>query len=128
MSYAEKVLRTRMRKVMVLQALITAAVAAALLGYGQGGVEILAAVYGGAIACINTLLMARGVERSGGSTTANPGQGGSALYLGILQRFALTLAAFALGMGWLQLPALPLLGAFAATQLGYLGASTKAVT
>jgi len=119
MSHAAKLLRDEMRRVIIAQGLLVAATAA-LFGYWQGGTAMLAALYGGAIACLNTLLMARRVGRSAEAARPDQGQGTIHLYLGILQRFGIALAGFALGIGWLQLPPLPQLAAFAAAQFGYL--------
>jgi ATP synthase protein I len=84
----------------------------------SGRFQALSVLFGGAMAVLNLVLLAwrRYQADSGRALTA--GQSLWALYRSAIERFALVLALFALGMGVLQLEPLPLLIGFIAGQLG----------
>jgi ATP synthase protein I len=107
-----------MRKLLSIQVLMTVAVAVPSVWLGGRGMA-LAAVFGGAIAVMNTLMLGWRVRRAAQATSQDRSRGTLALYMGAVERFVFTLAAFAFGMGFLHLRPEPLLGAFAAAQLGY---------
>jgi ATP synthase protein I len=107
-----------MRKLLSIQVLTTVVIALLSVWLGGRGMFV-AAVFGGAIAVMNTLLLGRRVRRAAQATSQDHSRGVFALYLGAVERFVFTLAAFAVGMGLLHLPPEPLLGTFAAAQLGY---------
>lgn len=95
--------------------MLTIAVALAFFVW-QGRLQAVAALYGGAIVLLNSLLLARRVRGAG----ELDGRGAAlALYAGAVQRFVVTLAAFGIGMGLLRLPPLPQILAFAVAQLGF---------
>jgi len=84
-----------------------------------GGMAAQAAVYGGGVALLSTLLLGRRVLRAAELAKSAPGRETAVLYIGAVQRFVLILALFALGMGWLRLEPLPLLVGYAVAQIGY---------
>jgi len=105
------------RRVLLLQAALSVAAAAFFADSGIGAV--MAALYGGGIAVASAWLLARRLAMASdaaGDATA----GMRVLYVGAVQRFALVLGLFALGMGALGLSPLPLIVGFAAAQLGFL--------
>ncbi|QBQ53791.1 ATP synthase subunit I [Nitrosococcus wardiae] len=113
MSYAARVLRATLRRLLVVQLLLVLPV---VLAYAviKGGDSALAAGYGGGIALINTAVMAWRVGR------ANSKRALAEFYIGASIRFGGTLLLMAIGMGVLKLDPLALLLGFAAAQLGYL--------
>jgi ATP synthase protein I len=107
------------RGILISQTVLVIAVAAAWFGLrGAGAAQ--AALYGGGLAVLNGLMLARRVRRAGDVSVGNVTGGVGALYLGALQRFALVLAGFMVGMGMLKLQPLPQIVGFAVAQLGYL--------
>lgn len=91
----------------------------------SGRFQALSALFGGAMAVLNLVLLEwrRYQADSGRALTA--GQSMWALYRSAIERFALVLALFALGMGVLRLEALPLLSGFVAGQLGLFVTVTR---
>jgi ATP synthase protein I len=114
MSYAGRVLRATLRRLLMVQLLL---VLLAMLAYAavKGSGSAWAAGYGGGIALANTIVMAWRVGRSNSSSRALV-----ELYIGAGIRFALTLFLMAVGMGWLKLDPLALILGFAIAQVGYL--------
>jgi ATP synthase protein I len=107
-----------MRKLLLTQLLLVALVAVgSYLQFGQPAAQ--AALFGGCIALVNTLLLAWRVRNAGHRAEQSSSRGALTLYLGAVERFVFTLLAFIAGMGMLKLPPLPMLVAFAAAQLGY---------
>lgn len=119
MSYAADMLRQTVRRVLLVQAVLTLLTGAAFFAL-LGSLPAFAALYGGAIALIGTWLLGRRVQR----TPETPAQGHSggqlALYAGILPRFIVTLVLLGIGIGGLKLFPIPLITAFAVAQLGFL--------
>lgn len=113
MSYAARVLRATLRRLLVVQLILVLPVmlACAII---KGGDSALAAGYGGGIALINTAVMAWRVSQTSGKRALVE------LYIGAGIRFGLTLLLMAVGMGMLKLDPLALLLGFAVAQLGYL--------
>jgi hypothetical protein len=103
--------------VMTAQLLVTALLAAGFLTVRGHWLEALAAVYGGGVALAATGWYWRGLVRS---ARAEAGVVRQVLMGGAIQRFAFVAAAFAAGMGMLALSPVPLLAAYAGSQLGYL--------
>jgi F0F1-type ATP synthase assembly protein I len=96
-------------------AVLSVAVAAtAFWGDQQAGYALL---YGGGLAMLNTLLLWRRVARMQRSMAAQAQSDVASLYIGAVERFAVTLVLLGLGLGWLGLNPPWLLGGFA---LGYL--------
>lgn len=97
---------------------------AAMAGWWFGGWSWLeAATLGGAVALLNVLQSAWLLRVC--APASRPGLARVHLGLGAAQRFALTVGVFAVALGWLHLPAPPLLAAFAAAQLGHLAGQWK---
>lgn len=107
-----------MRKILTIQSLVTLLVAGG--SFLQGGMPLAqAALFGGGIALGNSALLAWRVWRASLAATTSTERGTLHLYLGAVERFVFTLAAFGFGMGWLKLAPLPMLIAFAVAQAGY---------
>ncbi len=104
------------RTVLIYQAAITVLAAAAftLMGGLRPGI---AAFYGGLVAMTLTWLLKRRVS---GVAQASPTKGMLLLYLGVVQRFLLVLALFALALGVLKLDPLASIVGFGLGQLGYV--------
>lgn len=107
-----------MHKLLIVQILLAAFVVAGFY-LQQGQPAALSALFGGAIALANSLLLAWRVRRAGQAAERDETRGAFTLYLGAIERFVLTLIGFVVGMGTLKLPPLPMLVCFAAAQLGY---------
>lgn len=110
-----------LRNLIIIQLILIMAVAVATL-FWQGRVQALAALYGGAIVLLNSLLLARRMRRAGkleGRSVV------AAMYAGAAQRFVLAAAGFALGMGLLKLAPLPMIAAFALAQFAYVIAAQR---
>ena len=118
MSYAAAHLRGNLRRVMTAQALIILVLAGS--GMLLGGREAAqAAVFGGLITVLNTILLSRRIELLGSSPTGDVKRGLIIFLAGAVQRFVVTLGLLAIGLGPLALQPLPLLVAFAAAYIGY---------
>jgi ATP synthase protein I len=113
MSYAGRVLRATLRRLLIVQLLLVLLV---MLAYAavKGGGSAWAAGYGGGIALANTMVMAWRVGRAHSSRALVE------LYIGAGIRFGLTLFLMAVGMGWLKLDPLALILGFAVAQVGYV--------
>jgi ATP synthase protein I len=112
------------RKATFAQILISLA-AGALAGMLGGADAAGAAVLGGGIALANTLLLGRRVRQAGGAAANDArGRGVATLYWGLMERFAVAAAGFALGIAGLGLPPLPMVATFALAQLGVLAAAS----
>lgn len=107
-----------MRKILTIQVFLVLFVAALGAWFVDSDTG-QAALYGGGIALVNTLLLGFRVQRASANAQHSANQGTFTLYIGAVERFVFTLLAFVLGMGWLKLQAVPLLAAFAIAQLGY---------
>lgn len=109
MSYPDVVSRSAGR-VIWAQALLTMAIATGFGVYG-GVLPALGALYGGMVTALLTAWLAWRTRRAESLAT---------IYSGSLARYVLAAAAIVVGIVALQLPALPLLSAFAVTQFGFL--------
>ena len=110
--------------------IIQAALVAAAIGgawYLRGDAAALAALYGGAVALLNTLMLSRRLVRAGELAKTDPQRGVYSLYFGAVQRFVFVLAALAVGLGLLKLDPLPLLASFALAQLAYLVSGARQI-
>ena len=107
-----------MRKLLLTQLFLVALVAGgSYLQVGRSAAQ--AALFGGCIALVNTLLLGWRVRNAGQRAEQSGARGALTLYLGAVERFVFTLLAFIVGMGMMKLPPLPMLVAFAVAQLGY---------
>jgi hypothetical protein len=77
-----------------------------------------AAIYGGAVAVVVSLLLALRVSRA-----SRPGAGLGGLYVSTFERMAFVVGAFAVGMVLLQLAPLALVIGFAGAELAYYAAA-----
>ncbi len=78
------------------------------------------AAFGGSIAMLNVWQADRSLHLAANTARLSPGSEVTILYLGIIQRFVVTLVLFVAGMLWLKLSPLALMSAFAVAQLGFL--------
>jgi len=108
-----------MRKVLIGQVVITLGVALAYFMM-SGAFAALSALFGGAITVLNSSLLAQRVQSASEKAQASVTQGMAVLYLGAMQRFVLTLALLALGLGVLKLEPVPLIVGFALGHVGFL--------
>lgn len=111
-------LRTGWRRLLLSQLWLTA-LAVGGFGWFYGGAAAFAAGYGGSLALASAWWLGRGLA-AGGRAAEDMSALRRALYVGVVTRFVFVLAAFAAGMGLLQLAAVPMLTAYGACQLGYL--------
>jgi len=119
MSFATVVMRRVVRRLFIVQFIITLAAA---LGYFalQNINGFFAALYGGSITLSGTLLMAWRISRAGEAAAKEQQQGYIEIYAGVIQKFILTLVLMAIGMGYLKLNPLAILVSFALTQLSFI--------
>lgn len=106
------------RLLLGMQALLTVGVAFVYL-IAAGRFPAQSALFGGSCGLLHTWLLGRRVRTATAIAKASPGREVISLYFGAVQRFALLLALFAVGMGWLGLRPLPLLIAFGVTQSAF---------
>ncbi|HHJ17230.1 MAG TPA: ATP synthase subunit I [Gammaproteobacteria bacterium] len=107
---------TGVRRLLLFQCLLVAVTSAVFLVF----FEILSASsvwFGGAVAAVNALLLARCAQRDTRATERTPQQSLAAAYICVVQRFVLIALLFAFGLGVLKLQALALLAGFIAGQL-----------
>lgn len=119
MSFAAVVMRRVVRRLFIVQVIITLAVALAYLTF-QNLNGFIAALYGGSITLSGTLLMAWRISRAGDVASQEKQQGYLEIYAGVAQKFILTLVLMAIGMGGLNLNPLAMLVSFALTQLSFI--------
>ncbi len=100
-----------MHKVLVIQAILIFTVGA-IFGSISGAWGAIAAVFGGAIALLNTLLLLWRAHRTDKADTLNAGENLGVFYLSALERFAMVAMMFLLGLGVLELLPLPMLIGF----------------
>ncbi len=84
-----------------------------------GSPDAHAALFGGVCALLNAWLLGRRLRLAADVARTAPGQEVTIIYVGALQRFALLLALFVVGMGWLKLNPVPLLVAFGVAQVAF---------
>lgn len=106
-----------MRRVLLWQALVAILMAVASAGTGPAGRPWLAALAGGGIAMVGTVILGHTLLR----TTSESAHTTAPLWLygGAIARFVVALSLLALALGVLRLRAVPLLVAFALAQLVY---------
>jgi len=119
MSFAAVVMRRTALRLLKIQLAIVLVISLLFYLFADFS-AFVAAVYGGGIVVLGSLLMAWRITRAG-EVGANVKQHGYVeVYLGFIQKFFLTLILLAIGMGWLKLSPIIMLVAFALTHLGYL--------
>ncbi|HEC14738.1 MAG TPA: hypothetical protein ENI72_03170 [Rhodospirillales bacterium] len=88
---------------------------------------VVSAFFGGGIALVNVLLMARRL-RAAAKAAGQGGYGVIQLQAGAVERFVFTLGAFALGFGYWALPPAPMLAVFALAQGAFFIANFSEAT
>ncbi len=106
------------RMLLGMQALLIGVVVFLYLLLGSSP-DAHAALFGGACALLNAWLLGRRLRLAANVAKISPGQEVMVIYVGVLQRFALLLALFIVGMGWLKLNPVPLLVAFGIAQVAF---------
>ena len=113
-----------MLRVIFYQSIVIAAVAISFFAIGSS--EAISSVFGGLIAIINTLLLARSINNAGlAAYEHKKAKGAFVLIKGVVTRFALILLGFYLGIAHFELDALQMLVSFSLAQLGYVFYKTK---
>jgi len=118
MTFAAKVMRITVRRVLAIQLLIVLGVSAAYLA-AVGIYQAQSALYGGVIALLATWSMAWRITKAAEAASQDANRGALVIYAGAVQRFLLTLVLMALGMGVLKLAPVAILVGYAAAQLAY---------
>ncbi len=93
--------------------------AATLAWYWYGNDAVVAALYGGGIALVNTIWLGRKVELAGEMAEEDVTRGIYAIYFNAVQRFVFVLVALGVGLQALQLTPQPLLLTFGLAQIAY---------
>ena len=104
------------RRLLLFQSLTVAATAAVFLVIFEA-FSAVSVCYGGCVATVNALHLARCAHRDMQEPQRSPQQSLAAVYLCVVQRFLVIALLFALGLGLLKLKALALLTGFIAGQL-----------
>ncbi|MEN8107321.1 MAG: ATP synthase subunit I [Pseudomonadota bacterium] len=91
----------------------------------SGRYQAVSALFGGAIALLNVMLLEWRRYQADSGRAMSAGQSLWLLYRSAMERFVLVLALFALGMGGWRLEPLPLLTGFIAGQLGLFVTGTR---
>jgi len=107
------------RRVLICQAVITALVVVTFM-FVDGLRSGIAAFYGGTVAITLTWLLKRRVDGVAQASQSSHSKSMLLLYLGIVQRFLLVLALFALALGVLKLDPLASIVGFGLGQFGYV--------
>jgi ATP synthase protein I len=118
-SFASVVMLRVVRRLLIVQCLIILFIAFVYLLF-QNTHALWAALYGGCITLSGTLLMAWHIDRAGKVAVSEKQQGYIEIYVGMVQKFILTLLLMAIGMGYLKLDPLAILLSFALTQLSFI--------
>ena len=112
-------LDTGASKMLTMQSLLTTDIA--WIFYANISVlAAQAALYGGCMVMFNVWLMNRRLQMAAKIAKVAPNEEIRVFYAAAVQRFIFTLGFFLLGMGWFELPPLPMIIAFSINHLGYL--------
>ncbi len=112
-------LKTSATKMLSMQALLSVGLAW-IFYYFNGQVAAQSALYGGCIVMFNVWITHRRLQTASNVAIVAPGKEVMVFYIAAIQRFIFTLGFFILGMGWLELPPIPMVATFAIAHLGYL--------
>ena len=107
-----------MRKLLLSQLFITFTVAILFTTYNP--ISWIAALYGGVVAIINSLILAQGLNIATKSAPQNSNRGMLILYLSAVIRFMLVMIFFAIGIGLFKWLPIPMIVAFSLTQFATL--------
>lgn len=106
--------RRAVLSLLAIQAVLTLMIAAGFYVYSGYYPAALAAMYGGAVAIIVSLMLAFRLARA-----ARPGAGIAGLYLGAIERFVFVLAATGAGIALIHLDPIALIAGFVGAELAY---------
>ena len=106
-------------RLLIYQAVLVL-IAVAVSFYLRDTPGLIAAIYGGAVALLNTFMLTRRVTQAGQIAETNPQRGAYSLYFSAVLRFVFVLIALGIGLGAIKLQAEPLLATFGIAQLAYL--------
>lgn len=107
----------------LLGQVVLGVIAAAIVFAFWGGNAAAAALFGAAVALLNSFTLAVSVQRAAAQAASEPGKAARCLFRGCVERLMLVVVILAVAMGWLKLNPLPLIGGFAVAQFAYgLGA------
>jgi ATP synthase protein I len=112
-------LEGKARRVVTVQLLVTALVAAAFF-LGQGAWGALSATYGGLSSVVLALISIRGFKRANEIALSEPAQSMMILYIGAVVRFVAVVVLLGVGLGPIALEPLAVFAGFALAQAGYL--------
>lgn len=107
-------MRRILARLLVIQMLVTLAVAVGFYIMVSVPLAVGSVVYGGVTAMVVSVLLAWRVNRA-----SRPGAGVAGLYLSTLERMAFVAAAFVLGLAVLGLAPLALIAGFAGAEIAY---------
>lgn len=113
-----------MRNIFIVQAILVL-VGATVSRFYYGDAALLPAFYGGAIALANTMMLVGRLKRAGEVAKESAHHGVYIIAVGAVQRFVFVLVALGIGLQYLALLPVPLLGTFAVAQLAYWLAAGK---
>ena len=113
-----------MRNILIIQAVLVLA-GVIVSRFYLGDAAMLPALYGGAVALANTLMLQRRISQAWEVAKLSPHQTAISLYLGVVQRFVFVLVALGFGLGYLKLLPPPTLGTFMVAQLAYMLMGTR---
>ena len=121
-------LAAKARRVVVVQLLVTAIVAAVFFtagvfasGAGDGSVrDALSALYGGLASVLLALISIKGFKSANEFALSDPKKSMMILYIGAVVRFAVVIAVLGIGLGLLKLEPMAVLIGFVLAQISYL--------
>jgi ATP synthase protein I len=114
----QAIIETGAHRIIAVQALLSSVIGWFFYIY-QDQLAGQSALYGGCMAIFNVWITQRRVRIAAEVASVSPGKETTVLYIAAVQRFSFTLAFFMVGMGWLELPPIPMLIAFSIAQVGY---------
>lgn len=107
-------MRRAILSLLAIQAVLTLMIAAGFYVYRGQYSAALAAMYGGGVAIVVSLMLAFRLARA-----ARPGAGIAGLYLGALERFVFVLVATGAGIALIRLDPIALIAGFVGAELAY---------
>ena len=113
-------LATKARRVVVVQLLVTAVVAAVFFLLKNTAWDALSALYGGLSSVMLALVSIGGFKRANAIALSDPKQSMMILYIGAVVRFAAVIVLLGIGLGLLKLDAMAVFVGFALAQASYL--------
>lgn len=121
MLQARDSLRVTLRKILIIQALLTAIAAVAGLLTTSTLMFAIAVIYGGAVTSIGTGLHAwRLLKIAATGNETDPSMVGAEVFKGVIFKLTAMIALLALGMGYLKLDPLAVVIGFSVAYLGFM--------